>query len=72
MELGTRNEVKDMLLATVARRAEREAARLAGEFAHAAAEEKEAILAALEFEQWFSQSCRFCQNGTKVRLEPDS
>ncbi len=63
MELGTRNEVKDMLLAAVARRAEREAARLAGELARAAAEDREAILAALEFEQWFSQSCRFCQNG---------
>ena len=61
-----------MLLAAVGRRAEREAARLAGEFARAASEDKEAILAALEFEQWFSQSCRFCQNGRKVRLPPDS
>jgi len=66
------NEVKEMLLAAVGRRAEREAARLAGEFARAAAEEKEAILAALEFEQWFGQSCRFCQNGREVRLPPDS
>ena len=72
MELGTRSEVKDMLLAAVGRRAEREAARLAGEFARAAAEEKEAILAALEFEQWFSQSCRLCQKGTEVRHPPDS
>ena len=66
------NEVKEMLLSAVGRRAGREAARLAGEFARAAAEEKEAILAALEFEQWFSQSCRLCQDGTKVRLQPDS
>ena len=65
-------EVKDMLLDAVARRAEREAAKLAGEFARAAAEDKEAILAALEFEQWFGQSCRLCQDGTKVRLQPDS
>ena len=66
------NEVKEMLLSAVGRRAGREAARLAGEFARAAAEEKEAILAALEFEQWLGHSCRFCQNGRKVRLRPDS
>ena len=66
------NEVKDMILKALCKRAEREAARLAGEFARSAAEEKEAILAALEFEQWFSQSCRFCQNGRKVSLQPDS
>jgi len=66
------NEVKEMLLAAVARRAEREAAHLAGEFARAAAGDKEAILAALEFEKWFAESCRFCQNGRKVRHRPDS
>ena len=61
-----------MLLAAVGRRAEREAARLAGEFARAASEDKEAILAALEFEQWFGQSCRFCQNGRRPRPGTDS
>jgi hypothetical protein len=66
------SEIKDRLLEAVLRHSEREAARLAGQFARAASEDKEAILAALEFEQWFSQSCRFCQNGTKVRLQPDS
>ncbi len=72
MKLGTRNEVKEMLLDAVAKRAEREAARLADEFARAAAADKEAVLAALEFEQWFSQSCRMCQNGRKVRRQPSS
>jgi len=54
------NEVKDMILKALCKRAEREAARLAGEFARAAAEEKEAILAALEFEQWLAVSCQQC------------
>jgi hypothetical protein len=49
-----------MILKALCKRAEREAARLAGEFARAAAEEKEAILAALEFEQWLAVSCQQC------------
>jgi len=65
MKLGTRSEVKEMLLDAVARRAEREAARLAGQLARAAAEDREEILAALQFEQWFSQSCRMCQKARK-------
>ena len=39
----------------------REARFLAGEFARAAAADREAILAALEFEQWFASSCRFAR-----------
>jgi len=66
------SEVKDMLLEAVRRRAEREAARLAGDFVRAAAEEKEAILAALEFELWFAQGCRECQNGTSAGFPPES
>ena len=54
------NEVKDMILEALCKRAEREAARLADEFARAAAEDKEAILAALEFEQWLALSCEQC------------
>ena len=57
------SEVKDRLLEVICQRAEREAARLAGQFARAASEDKEAILAALEFEKWFVESCWACQNG---------
>jgi len=51
---------KDILLEAVRRKAESEARYLAGEFARAAAEDKEAILAALEFEKWLAESCWDC------------
>ena len=51
---------KDILLEAIRQRSEREAGRLAGEFARAASEEKEAILAALEIEQWLAESCEVC------------
>ena len=49
---------KEQILREVEARALREAEYLAGEFARAASEEREAILAALEFEQWLVSSCR--------------
>ena len=55
---------KDAMLDAVRRKAEAEAAYLAGEFARAASEEKEAILAALQFEQWLAQACWECQDGS--------
>jgi len=48
---------KDILLEQIRRRSEREAAHLAGQFARAAAREREAILDALQFEQWLAESC---------------
>ena len=48
--------IEDLILEAVRQRAEREAAYLAGEFARAASEEREAILAALHFEQWLAAS----------------
>ena len=51
---------KDIQLKIIQRKAEQEAAFLAGEFARAASEEKEEILAAMEFEQWLAQSCQEC------------
>ena len=62
MTLGTMSWDKDAMLDAVRRKAEAEAAYLAGEFVRAAADEKEAILAALQFEQWLAQACRDCQN----------
>ena len=52
------DDLKDAMLAVIQARAEEEAAALAGEFARAASEEREVILAALEFEQWLAGSCR--------------
>ena len=51
---------KDQKLKHIWAKAEQEARQLAGEFAHAASEEKEAFLAALEIEQWLAQSCQEC------------
>ncbi len=55
------DDVKDAMLALIAAKAEAEAAALAGEFARASDSEKEAVLAALEFEQWLAQSCQECR-----------
>jgi len=49
--------VKDLILRKARQRALEEAEFLAGEFARAASEEKEAILAALEFEKWLAEAC---------------
>jgi len=50
--------IKDVILKRIQRQAQVEAERLAGEFARAASEEKEAILAGLEFEKWLAEACR--------------
>lgn len=52
MEMNRRSK-----LARVRRHAEEEARILAGEFARGAEREREAILAALEFERWLAESC---------------
>ena len=56
---------KDILLERIRRKSEREAARLAGEFARAASEEKEEILAALQIEKWLAESCAECLDSPK-------
>ena len=50
--------VKDVILKRIRNRAIEEAEHLAGEFARAASEEKEAILAGLEFEKWLAEACQ--------------
>ena len=52
--------VKDEILGVVRRRAEEEARYLAGEFLRTALEDREAIMAALEQEQWLCESCDSC------------
>lgn len=54
-------QTKDRILRRVQEKAAEEAEDLARELARAASEEKEAILAGLEFEQWLAESCRECQ-----------
>ena len=48
---------KDLLIEAIRQKSEREAGHLATEFARAVSEEKEAILAELELEQWLAESC---------------
>ena len=54
------SELKDQMIRLVQYKAEQDAAELAGEFARAASEEKEEILAALEFEKWLAETCAVC------------
>ncbi|MDM8001081.1 MAG: hypothetical protein QUS33_14125 [Dehalococcoidia bacterium] len=49
--------VKDVMLMRIQRQAEARARVLAGEFARSASEDKEAILAELEFEKWLAEAC---------------
>ena len=49
--------VKDLILRKARERALEEAEFLAGEFARAASEEKEAIMTRLEFEKWLAEAC---------------
>lgn len=50
--------LKEQILAGIEAEARREAAILAGQFARAASEDREAILAALKWERWLAESCR--------------
>ena len=49
--------IKDVILKRIQRRAETQARLLAGEFARAASQDKEAILAELEYEKWLAEAC---------------
>jgi hypothetical protein len=51
-------DAKDHMLRAIEASARREAKCLASEFARAASEQKEAILASLEIERWLATSCR--------------
>ena len=54
------SEWKDQLIRVIKYKAEQDAAELAGEFARAASEEREEILAAMEFEKWLAETCAVC------------
>ncbi len=57
---------EDRVLAVMEARALRETRVLAGEFARAAAEDKEAILAGLEFEKWLAETCRIARMPARI------
>ena len=52
--------MNDQILQFVRHNAARQAARLAGEYVRAAPEEREAILAGLDFERWLAEACQEC------------
>lgn len=54
------SELKDQMIRLIQYKAEQDAAELAGEFARAASEDREEILAALEFEKWLAETCAVC------------
>ena len=53
----------DIMLEVIRKRAEQEAVSLAGEFAHAASKDREAILAAMQYEKWLAECCADAQTG---------
>ena len=55
--------VKDLMLAVMATRARRRTAQLASDLARAASDDKEMILAELEFQRWLDEACRGCLIG---------
>ena len=48
---------KEKLLGAMAQKARIQVARLAGELVRAEPDEKESVLAAMEFERWLAQAC---------------
>ena len=54
------SEMKDQMIRLIQYKAEQDAAELAGEFARAVSEDREEILAALEFEKWLAETCAVC------------
>ena len=72
LEVIVMNSVKHQMLAVIQARAECEARILAAEFARAAAEDRDAILAGVEFEQWLAESCgdlvRVAESGHRRRF----
>jgi hypothetical protein len=51
---------KDKRLSTVGHKAWGQVARLAGELVRAKPDEKESVLAAMEFERWLAETCDMC------------
>ena len=54
------SKLKNRIVELIGEQAEQEAAQLAGEFARAASEDREQILAQLQYEQWLAETCWEC------------
>jgi len=54
------NELKNQMLRAIANNAATKVSTLTGEFVHAAPQEKEAILAGIDFERWLAETCEEC------------
>jgi len=55
---------KDLILAVMATRARRRTAQLACHLIRADPDDKELVLAELEFQRWLAESCRDCLFGS--------
>ena len=55
-------KLNDRMVRLIQRDAAEKMAAFAAEMTHSAPEEKEAILAGLEFERWLEQACEECLN----------
>ena len=55
-------KLKDQMVLAVARNAADKITELAGEFVHAAPQEKETIAAGIDFERWLAETCQECLN----------
>ncbi len=53
-------ELKNQIVRAVAHNANKKAAELTGEFVRAAPQEKEAILAGIDFEKWLAETSQEC------------
>ncbi len=55
-------KLKDRMVRLIQQNAAKKMAAFAAEMIHGAPEEKEAILAGLDFERWLEQACQECLN----------
>jgi hypothetical protein len=51
-------KLKDRMVQIIGKKAADKASELAGEFVHASADEKESILAGIDFERWLAETCQ--------------
>ena len=54
------SKLKDQIVRLIEQDARAKAAALARSYRHAGGEEREEILAGIEFEQWMADTCAFC------------
>lgn len=59
-------KIKEQIVRIIQSNAGRKATDFARQFVRAAPEEKELILAALDFERWLQQCCQECLNGQQM------